>query len=111
MYLKILTCKSQEFLSSRHLYACFYRSTTFTFEQGFVAYSTIQTIFGCIIAAGQITHRIPAISNWNLFGSWEYGYKPNFSKSVILSISDFVPDEGRDSLEDKLPSRQLHVQS
>ena len=29
-----------------------------------------------------------------------YGYKPNFSKSVILSISDSVPNEGKDLLED-----------
>ena len=29
-----------------------------------------------------------------------YGYKANFLKSVILSISDSVPDEGRDLLED-----------
>ena len=36
-----------------------------------------------------------------------YDYKPNFSKSVILSISDLVLDEGRDLLEDILPNKMI----
>ena len=36
-----------------------------------------------------------------------YGYKPNFLKLVILSISDSVPDEGRDLLEDILPNEMI----
>ena len=50
-------------------FATFHRGTAFTFASGFVGDSTIHTICGYIIAAGQITHRIPAISNWNLFFS------------------------------------------
>ena len=43
---------------------------------------------------------------------WVNGYKPNVSKSVILSISDSVTDEGRDLLKDILPkkmTRKLNV--
>ena len=47
--------------------ACFRRSAAFTFEPGFVAYSTIHIICNWIIAAGQITHRIPTVSNWHLW--------------------------------------------
>ena len=34
-----------------------------------------------------------------------YGYKPNFSKSVILSISELVQDKGRDLPYDILPNK------
>ena len=47
-----------------------HRSTAFIFAPGFVANSTINTIFRYIIAAGQITHRIPAIRNWNFLFCW-----------------------------------------
>ena len=36
-----------------------------------------------------------------------HDYKPNFSKSVILSISDSVLDEGRDLLEEILPNKMI----
>ena len=37
-----------------------------------------------------------------------YGSKPNFSKSVILSVSDSEPDEDRDFLEDMfLPNKMI----
>ena len=36
-----------------------------------------------------------------------YGYKPNFSKSVIFSISDSVPDKGRDLLEDIFANKMI----
>ena len=92
-------------------YASFHRGTTFTFAQGFLANSIIHIIYSCIIAAGQITHRTlgPAISNWNFcffrFKSvWFPSFKPNFLKLVILSISDSVPDEDSDLLEDILPN-------
>ena len=63
---------------------------------------TIHTMRGCIIAAGQTAHRIPAISSWNFwfFGARVYSYKLIFSKPVIRSISDSVPDGGRYLLED-----------
>ena len=35
------------------------------------------------------------------------GYKLNFLKSVILSFSDSVPDEGGDLLEDILPNKMV----
>ena len=34
--------------------------------------------------------------------SREYGCSPNFSKFIILSVSDSVPDKGRDFVEDIL---------
>ena len=36
-----------------------------------------------------------------------YGYKLNFSKSVILLIYDSVSDEGRDLLENILPNKMI----
>ena len=181
-YRKILAYKSQEFLGNRHFYACFHWSTAFIFAPGFVTYSTIHIIYGCITVVGKITHRIPAITNcshqrcsvkkvfleisqnsqentcarvsfliklqaasatllkkrlwhrcfpvnfakflrtlftervwatasatgsFDFVGSREYGCKPNFSKSVILSVSGTVPDEYRDSLEDILPNKMI----
>ena len=76
-----------------------------------VANPTIHTIYGYIIAAGQITHRIPAIrtGTFVFFGSRVYGYKPDYLKLVILLISDSVPDEGRDFLEDILPNEMIKI--
>ena len=48
-------------------YANFHRSATFIFSLGLVDNSTVHTICGYMIAAGQITHRIPAISNWDFW--------------------------------------------
>ena len=78
MHLKILACKSQKFLGNRHL-SSFHRSTTFTFPPGFVANSTIHSICDYFTAAGQIAHKITAISNYNFnfVGSRDNGYKPN----------------------------------
>ena len=51
-------------------YVSFHQSEAFTFSPGFVTNFTIHTICVCIIAAGQITHRIPVISNWNFWFCW-----------------------------------------
>ena len=59
----------------------------FTFAPGFVAYSTIHIICGYTLLLA-------------------YGSKPNFSKSVILSVSE--PDKDRHSLEDMLlPNKMI----
>ena len=55
----------RNFQATDTFYATFHRGTAFTFAPGFVANSIIHAICGYIIATGQITHRIPAISNWN----------------------------------------------
>ena len=71
----------RNFYAADTLYDTFHRSTALTFAPGFVVYSTIHTICGYNIAADQITHRIPAISNWNFWliaGSTEPGYKATF---------------------------------
>ena len=39
--------------------------------------------------------------------SRKYGCKPKFSKSVIFSVSDSVPDEDRDLLEDILSNKMI----
>ena len=74
------------------------------FESGFVANSTIHTICGYIIAAGQITHRIPVIRNWNFLFCW---LKSMVTSRIFQSRSFFqfltLPDEGRDLLEVILP--------
>ena len=44
---------------------------------------------------------------FDFVSSREYGCKPKFSKSVILSVSDSVPDEDRDLLEDILPNKMI----
>ena len=44
---------------------------------------------------------------FDFVSSREYGCKPKFSKSVILSVSDSVPDEDRDLLEDNLPNKMI----
>ena len=101
MYLQTLACKSQEFFA-----ASFHRSTAFTFVPVFVAYSTTQTICCDIIAAGQITHRIPHINNWKFwFCRFKRVWLP--AKLVILSISDSVPDKVRNLLEDTLPNKMI----
>ena len=45
--------------------------------------------------------------NFDFVSSREYGCKPKFSESVILSVSDSVPDEDRDLLEDNLPNKMI----
>ena len=99
----------RNFYARDTFYASFHRSIAFTFVPGFVANSTIYTICGYIVAADQITHRIPAISNWNFWfcRSRVYGYKPNFSKLVILSIPDSAPDEDRNLQEGILPNQMI----
>ena len=112
MYLKTLACKSQEFLGNRHLLCHFPLGHSIHICTRFcVANSTIHIIYGYIIAAGQITHRISAISNRNFcfFGSRVYGYKRIFSKLVILLISDSVPEEGRGLLKDILPNEMMRI--
>ena len=44
---------------------------------------------------------------FDFVSSREYGCKPKFSESVILSVSDSVPDEDRDLLEDNLPNKMI----
>ena len=48
-----------------------------------------------------------ATGTFDFVGSRVYGYKPNFPKSVIFSISNSVPDEGRDLLEDILANKMI----
>ena len=51
-------------LATDTFFATFHWGTAFTFAPGFVLpIPTIHIIYGYIIAAGQITHRISAISN------------------------------------------------
>ena len=62
------------------------RSKAFTFAPGFLANFTIHTICGYIIAAGQITHRIPAIRNWNFLICW---FKSVWLHSQIFQSQSF----------------------
>ena len=64
--------------------ASFHRNTVFTFAPEFVTSSTIHTICGYIIAAGQITHRIPAISNWNF---WFCRFKSVWLQTGFFEVS------------------------
>ena len=113
MYLKTLACKSQEFLGNRHLLSQLPSGHSIHICTRFcAAHSTIYTIYGYSITAGQITHRSPAITNWNFwffFGSRINGYKRNFLKLVILLIFDSVPDKGKDLLEDILPNEMIRI--
>ena len=77
--MKILACKSQD-----TFYASFHWSTTFTFAPGFVANCTIHTIWDYIIVAGQIIHRIPTVSNWNL---WFCQLKSVWLQANIFKVS------------------------
>ena len=85
----------RNFSATDTFYDCFHK-----FAPGIVAYFIIHTICYCIIAAGHITHRTTPISNWNLFYSVQESIvtSQTFFKSVILSISDSMPGEGRDPL-------------
>ena len=104
IYLKNLACKSQEFLGNKH-----HRGTAFTFAPGFVASSTINNIVTTsLLLARSLTEFHKQLEL--LFFSVQsrlYGYKPNFLKLVSLSISDSVPDEDRDLLEDILPNEMI----
>ena len=78
-------------------------------HQVFFANSTIHTIRGYIIAAGQITHRIPAISNWNF---WFCRFKSVWLQAEFFEVwhsldSESVPYVGRDLLEDILPNKMI----
>ena len=64
---KSLLWNLRNFQATDTFYACFHRSTAFTFAPGVVGCSTTHIICSCIISAGQITHRIPAIRKWNLW--------------------------------------------
>ena len=59
-----------KYLTTDTFFACFHWSTAFTFAPGFVIYSTIHIICGCITAVGKIPHRIPAVTNLNLWFCW-----------------------------------------
>ena len=54
-----------KYLTTDTFFACFHRCTAFTFAPGFVIYSTIHIICGCI-TVGKIPHRILAVTNLNL---------------------------------------------
>ena len=64
-----------------------------------------------MIAAGQITYRMSAISNWNF---WFCRFKSVWLQTeffeVSLSISDLVPDEGRDLLKDILSDQMMKIE-
>ena len=61
-----------------------------------------------LLLARSLTEFLPkATGTFDFVGSRVYGYKPDFSKLVILSVPDFVPDKGRDLLEDILPNQMI----
>ena len=61
-----------------------------------------------LLLARSLTEFLPQVTGtFDFVDSKVYGYKPNFSKSVMLLISDSVPDEGRDLLEDILPNKMI----
>ena len=99
----------RDFYATDTFYVSFHWGTGFTFALDFVVNSTIRSIIGYIIAAGQISHIILAINNWNVWFCWfkSVWLQPNFSKSVIFSISDSSTDEGRDLLEDILLNKMI----
>ena len=48
-----------------------------------------------------------ATGTFDFVSSRVYGYKPNFLKLVILLVSDIVPDENRDLLDEILPNQMI----
>ena len=100
----------RNFLAADTFCASFHRNTTFTFAPGFVASSTIHTICGYIIAASQITHRNPAISNWNF---WYCRFKRVWLQAEFFEVShsfDFwlcATWRQRFLLEDILPNQMI----
>ena len=61
-----------------------------------------------LLVARSLTEFLPqATGTFDFVEPRVYGYEPNFSKLVILSISDSVADEGRDLLEDILPNQMI----
>ena len=79
------------------------------FAPGFVTNITITPfVDASLLLARSLTEFLPkATGTFDFVGTRVYGYKPNCSKLVILSISDFVPDKSRDLLEDILPNQMV----
>ena len=80
----------RNFCATDTSYACFHRSTAFTFASGFVTYILPSTLF---VARSRIEFLLYPTGTFDFVDSREYGYKSNFLNSFILSVSDSVPDE------------------
>ena len=65
----------RNFSATDTFYASFHWGTALTFAPGFVVNFTIHTICGYIIAVGQITHRIPSISEIQKVGVLETSFQ------------------------------------
>ena len=78
----------RNFQKTKTFYACFHRSTAFTFGPGFVAYSTIHIICRCVIATNQITHIIPAIVEFSLTGTFDFcRFKRVWLQAKVLEVT------------------------
>ena len=86
----------RNFCATDTSYACFHRSTAFTFASGFVTYILPSTLFVAallLFARSRIEFLLYPTGTFDFVDSREYGYKSNFLNSFILSVSDSVPDE------------------
>ena len=113
-YLKVLAYKSQEFLGNRHFLCLFSSQHIIHICTSFccVCYHPhhLWLHHCCWLDHSDNTCHMQQDATYAIFdflGWREYGCKPNFLKSVILSVADSVPDEASDLLKDIYPNKKI----
>ena len=110
LYHKIFACKSQEFLGNQTLLTVVSIGAQHSHLHQVLLPILLPTPFvaASLLLARSLTEFLPyPTGTFDFVSSRQYGYKPNFSKSVILSMSDSRSGKGRDGLEDILPNKMI----